>query len=230
MLSSSGLTTTEVLDVFSEEVLALGGRVTESIDDGRRLFTRSVLPHIKEVRRGDGVQGGVALKAAEGEVWLYPYVFRLVCQNGAIVAETVGSWSIADLHCQEPEAILQSIREGVGICCGEEVFAENVRKMRTACEMQVDLALTMIPLLTRFSAPGNVELLRQIMDQFFRERDQSQFGLANAVTAIARDTRDPELRWNLEEFGGAVAIGKAPTPPVNRGTAAARVNELLTVG
>jgi hypothetical protein len=230
MLSSSGLTTAEVLEVFSEEVLVLGGRVTDSIDDGRRLFARSVLPGIEEVRRGDGVQGGVAVKALEGEVWLFPYVFRLVCRNGAIIAETVGSWSIAALHQQEPYAVLQSIREGVGICCGKEVFAENVRKMRTACEVQADFALTMLPMLSRLSGHGQREILAHIMNQFFREKDHSQFGLANAITAIARDTRDPELRWNLEEFGGAVAIGKAPNQPVINGGTAARVNEMAAVG
>ena len=27
------------------------------------------------------------------------------------------------------------------------------------------------------------------------------------MTATARDTRDPELRWSLEEFGGGLAVG-----------------------
>jgi len=67
MLSSSNLTTAQVLAVFAEEVAARGGHVTDTFDDGQRLLTRSVLPRIEEVRAGDQVQGGVALKAsAEG--------------------------------------------------------------------------------------------------------------------------------------------------------------------
>ena len=62
MLPASTLTTAQVLDVFTEEVAAHGGRVIDTFHDGRRLFTRSVLPRLEEVRPGDGVQGGVALK------------------------------------------------------------------------------------------------------------------------------------------------------------------------
>ena len=63
MLFNSSLTTVEVLAVFTEEVISRGGRVTDNFDDGRRLFTRSILPHVEEVRPGDQMQGGVALKA-----------------------------------------------------------------------------------------------------------------------------------------------------------------------
>jgi len=67
--------------------------------------------------------------------------------------------------------------------------------MRTACEVEADLALTLLPLVSRLTTRGNVEVLSQIMSRFFREEDRSRFGLANAITAFARDTRDPDLRW-----------------------------------
>lgn len=230
MLTCSGLTTAKVLAVFCEEVISLGGRVTDSFDDGRRLFTRSVLPHIEQVRRSDSVQGGVALKAVGGEICLYPYVFRLVCLNGAILAETVGSLSIVDLHFQQPDTVLQSVREGVGICCEEEVFASNVRKMRTGCDIQVDLALAMLPLFSRFPAGSRTGQVSQIMDRFLQDGDSTRFGLANAVTAIARDSRDPQLKWDLEELGGAIAIGMAPTHPKSGGRmAVVRSKKAVTV-
>src|SRR5262249_37430897 len=65
-------------------------------------------------------------------------------------------------------------------------------------------------------------LLAQIMDEYFREGDRSQFGLANAVTAVARETRDPELRWNLGGFGGGIAIASLPPRPSGGGRAAKR--------
>ena len=48
--------------------------------------------------------------------------------------------------------------------------------------------------------------------QFMREKDRSPIGLMNAVTSLARDTRDPDLRWRLEEFGGGVLARLAPAP------------------
>ncbi len=103
--------------------------------------------------------------------------------------------------------------------------------MRTACEVQANLALNLLPLLTRFAASTGPEVLSRVMDQFFREEDRSQFGLANAVTAVARDTRDPDTRWRLEELGGGIAAGIVPRPPVDAGRAAwARSGELVGVG
>ena len=63
MLFGSELETSQILDVLVDEVGTRGGRVTEKFDDGRRLFARSVLDHFDEVKHGDRVRGGVALKA-----------------------------------------------------------------------------------------------------------------------------------------------------------------------
>ena len=221
MLSSSGLTTAEVLAVFTEEVVARQGRVTDTFDDGQRLFTRSIVPLVAEVRPGDKLQGGVALKATEEGVCLYPYIFRLVCKNGAIAAQTLEVRALESLHFQEPEAALESIREGVGACCAEEVFSNTVqRTSRTASTDKADFALNLLPYLSQLAAVKNVNLVPLILAEFFRERDPSQFGLANAVTAVARDTSDPDLRWNLEELGGAIAIGSAPQRPASGGRSA----------
>jgi hypothetical protein len=232
MPARSSLTTAHILTVFTEEVAARGGRITDAFHDGQRLFTRSVLPNVDDVRPGDRVQGGVALKATAEGVWLYPYLFRLVCRNGAIIAETLASRSLGDLHQQEPDTAVQAIRECIEACRAQEIFPDTVRKMRTAGEVQVDVALTLLPLLSRLSTTeANGELLSQILERFFCEGDQSQFGLANAVTAVARDTQDPELRWNLEEFGGEVAIGTVPRHPANGGRAAmARLGRAVAVG
>jgi hypothetical protein len=231
MLQGSNLTTGEVLAVFTEEVAARGGRVTDTFHDGRRLFTRAVLPHVEEVRHNDRLQGGVAVKALDERVWVYPYLFRLVCRNGAIVAETLGSRSIEDLHVQDPDMALRSVRECIEACCAEEMFTDTVRKMRRACQTQADLALNVLPLLSRSGAHASAELLSRIMEQFFREGDPSQFGLANAVTAVARDTADPELRWDLEELGGGVAVGTAPPQPADGGRAGlARPGRAVAVG
>jgi hypothetical protein len=228
---SSNLTTAQVLSVFTEEIAARTGTITDTFDDGERLLTRSVLPLVAEARPGDKMQGGIALKATSEGIWLYPYLFRLVCRNGAIVASTLESRLIVDLEEQDEESVLQLVREGVEACCTPELFSENMRNIRTSAEVQADVDLNMLPLLSWLSAHRHLELISQIMDRFTREKDQSRFGLANAITSLARDTRDPELRWNLEELGGGVAVGKVPSPPKDglRG-AAVRSDQLVAVG
>jgi hypothetical protein len=61
--------------------------------------------------------------------------------------------------------------------------------------------------------PEAGELYTQVMAELVRGGDRSHFGLMNALTAVGRDTQDPELRWRLEELGGAVAMKRMPTLP-----------------
>ncbi len=39
----------------------------------------------------------------------------------------------------------------------------------------------------------------------------------NAVTSVARDTADPEVRWRLEEMGGGICAGHTPAPKPDAG-------------
>lgn len=207
---STELTTARILEVFTDEVGSHRGVVTEAFDDGKRLFVRSVLPQLDIVRSGDQVQGGVALRATEQGLWVHPYVFRQVCRNGAITAQTVATRQLDDLQFQQPEQILQSLREAVAWCCAAEIFSESVRQMRIATQSDADVGITLMPLLSRLEGHGATHTLAAIMEHFVGDGDRSRFGLLNAVTATARETRDPELRWNLEEFGGGMLVGGPP--------------------
>ncbi len=48
------------------------------------------------------------------------------------------------------------------------------------------------------------------MRTFFEAEDRSAFSLMNAVTSVARDQDDPEVRWQLEELGGGVPAMNFP--------------------
>ena len=80
--------------------------------------------------------------------------------------------------------------------------------------------LTQLPQLLRLSEKLGPDVFPQILDRYFSGTEgRSAFGLMNAVTSLARDTEDPELRWELEELGGGVpALLK---PRVRRDGAAA---------
>jgi len=221
MSQSAHLSTVEILATFRETIVARGGRVTDTYDDGRRLFTRSVLNLAEDVRPGDRLKGGVALRATELEVSVHPHLFRQVCRNGAIVAQSLDTLYLADISLFEADEARHLIREGIEACCGEEVFAEGVAQMRSAAASQVDLALMMMPLLARVGELSGVNLAAEIIDRFFRDGDRSRFGLVQAITSVARDNIDPDVRWNLEELGGAVAadIVWEPSPDFGGTTA-----------
>jgi hypothetical protein len=211
MTHDSLLTTLQIKGLFAQEVAVAGGTVSDAFDDGRHLLVRSVLPWVREVRTKDRVQGGVALKASHEEVWVHPYVFRQVCQNGAIIAHALGSQHLA-LDCATLEEAATAVCAAVQGCCSEETFAEAAEGMRQAGVAEADLALNLMPLLSRLPAGTASHLLENILHRFFEEPDRSRFALGNAVTAVARDTREPDLRWRLEELGGGILVGASPRP------------------
>ena len=57
------------------------------------------------------------------------------------------------------------------------------------------------------AASHHADLMTGVLSQYRKEGDRSRFGLAQAITAVARDVQDPELKWDLEKLGGAVALG-----------------------
>jgi hypothetical protein len=59
----------------------------------------------------------------------------------------------------------------------------------------------------RLPAPQDGDLMTGVLSQYRKEGDRSRFGLAQAITAVARDIQDPELKWDLEKLGGAETRG-----------------------
>ena len=224
-MSRTDSMTTGIRAIFAEEVAAAGGTVSDTFDDGARLFTRSLLPDVREVRPKDTVQKGVALKAAGQDVWVHPYVFRLVCTNGAIMAHAIQTRHVTDLDRLTPEQADRAVREALRACCADDAFSSAAEAMRSAQEVEADFALNLMPLLSRLPKHTASDVFRSIMGQFFQERDSSGYGLMNAVTAVARDTPDPDLRWRLEAFGGGIPASLTPPPVFVPGGAGAPVVE-----
>lgn len=204
MSFDSCVTTEQILAVFTDEIHRRGGCLYETYHDGKMLFVRSVFPDVKNVGPGDGVQGGIALKAIEEGVCLEPYLFRQVCSNGAIMAVTVGSKAIIGLRGMVPEKAFQAIREKVGVLSTPEVFQTNAKNMRESRRSGFDDSLAFLPQLARLPKAASSWLTYQILKEFFAAKDQSPFALGNMITAVARDTRDPEIKWSLEELGGRI--------------------------
>jgi hypothetical protein len=228
MLFSTELTTAKVLDVFTEVITAHGGRVLDTFDDKRHLFTRSVLPRVESLRPGDRVQGGVALRTTDTEVAIHPYLFRLVCTNGAIMTQALATERLAELHLLPADDALRLIGEAVEACCAEEVFTTAAGQMRLTVGAPIDAALNLLPMFSQMAGAAGTQLFLEIMKRVDQERDVSHFGLVNAVTSLARDTRDPHRRWALEDLGGAlISIESAPLPTGKVGAAADRREGLL---
>ena len=218
MCDSNDYLTQEILQAFTEEISARNGKVTDTFHQPGQLFVRSVLSQGEDIRDGDQVRSGVALRATDNAAWVYPYVFRLVCRNGAIMAHATEAREIPNLDSVPAFEAVSLVREAVESCCHRNAFASAVVQMRLAAQQPIDQMLSLMPFLARMSSLSP-EFAQQIFKRFFHENDRTRYGVMNAVTSVARDTRDPVTRWNLEELGGRIAFMEIPEPALDDASA-----------
>ena len=213
----------EIREVFEQEVLPHGGRVPDALVDGDHLFLRAVLSADAQVRPGDRVSAGVALRTAGRHILVHPYTFRQVCRNGAISAQTVRTRAVerSDLDATpwDVAQVIERLGEAVRLCAAPEAFDAAMGEMRSALETDADMILNLLPHLVSLPSGSANILLREITRRFEAASDRSLFSLMNAITSTARDQHDPEARWRLEELGGAVAARVRPAPRPDGATA-----------
>ena len=223
-------TTDDIREAFADEIATLGGTVPDVYDDGHRLFARAILPADDEIRPGDRVRGGVAVRAVGSEIMVHPYTYRQVCTNGAIAAHALETRRIERLEATEVfvaryevSVVQAELRTAIQAAAAKRSFETMVQEMRAASEVEADFALNLLPMLARLPAGMIGEWVPRIFERFTDDGDRSGFGLMNAVTSVARDVRDPDVRWRLEALGGAVParLGVAPATATSLVAAAA---------
>jgi len=203
----------DIKTVFNEEIEAAGGTVSDTFEDGSRLLVRSILPGVGEVAPRDQHKPGVALRATEQDISVYPYIFRLVCSNGAILAHVLDAQHIwlADIPTLAEQEI--TLRSKVQACCAEDWFVDATLQMRRAQQTPEELMISLLPHFAHMPRLTAQRLMDSIMREWMRNADHSRYGLMNAVTAVARDTSDPETKWQLEIIGGQIGIrGRSLAP------------------
>lgn len=225
-------TTVDICNIFSEETVDAGGTVTDIFDDGCRLFIRSTMPEFHEISPGDSVKGGVALRSNEGEIWIHPYILRVVCANGSIRPLAMQSTHIVRQGSGEsPRAendFLRYLRGAIHRCLDKNAIRTGVEEMREARSKGIVSATRLLHTIEFLNASDSTSRLRKIapmliteamngsekridtrsrhlvLRRYHRDEDPTAFGLMNAVTSVARDSQDPEERWRLEEMGGLI--------------------------
>lgn len=209
-------TTRDIQDVFAVTTARLGVQDGDVFDDGHRLFLRATWPETRDIVPGDSVRQGIAVRTFDKLLLVHPYVFRKVCSNGAIWAQSTDSFQVERVDfaasTERVEDVIESFQDAIAACHGGNSFPQALGEMRVAKSVQgdVDTLLNLMPTSAGSSMPGDI--IAHILDRYAADADQSMFGLMNAVTSVARDTQDPELRWQLEELGGGVPAIVRPTP------------------
>lgn len=198
-------------------------RVETSEITATRMYIKAVLPKIEgEVRKGDVVQAGVAISNSEvghGSVLIQPMIYRLVCSNGAIMADSkfsarhvggqISNDDISHLLSNEAlmaddRAIMLKVRDVIRACFDTAVFQQRIDLMRAATEdrIEADVVKT-VELLGKRSSFTDFEragVLRHLIEG----GDLTRYGLHNAVTRTAQDVESYDRATELETLGGNI--------------------------
>jgi hypothetical protein len=140
-------------------------------------------------------------------------LFREVCRNGAIMAQSIDSLHIECLGLYSLEEGTMALCDAISRCSAPQVFTKSMRDVRALGTSSIDNLLNLLPHLTQFHEAGMERYLSEILREFINAADNTQFGLMNAVTAVARETKDQDDRWRLEEMGGGIGAVLLPTKP-----------------
>src|SRR5205085_858073 len=171
----------EIQSAFSEEVALHSGNVSDTFADRQRLFIRAVFPARADVVPGDSVKAGIALRATRQDVSSHPYVFRIVCSNGAVREHATQTRRLESPEERSMIEIIAELRDAVTECCTRDAFTAGMKEMRLGRESPIDSALTMSALMSRLGNSLSSHLLPLILDQL-RERDKTSYDLMNTVT------------------------------------------------
>ena len=213
---------TRVLPIIDKVVHLNGDNVSCEITE-RSMYLKVIKHKMEgEVSVGDVVQSGIIVRNSEvgqGMVEIKPFVYRLVCKNGAVidaVAKTrrhIGR--TIDLTSDDYEiyrtetlnaanqAFLMQIEDTVSSVVNPATFDKILDSMREAKDRKF----------TNKNIPAVVELATKkygiaesakdnILTHLIREGDTSLYGLANAVTRYSQDVADYDTATDLEAIGG----------------------------
>lgn len=218
------------LPILIGESKKLGGLDVVSCDvTERRLYLKAISKRLTfEVKKGDAVQAGVNISNSEvgkGSVRVEPFLYRLICENGAVIEDS----AVRRFHVGRAGAELET---------AEEVFTDATReaddkaffmKLQDVIRAAFDdanfdkLKTITIDATTRKIKTPAADVVEEVANRFsltekhkgsflnnlIEGGDLTQWGLANALTQVANTAEDYETATELERAGGALMVMSA---------------------
>jgi hypothetical protein len=191
-----------------------------------RMYLKAVSTRMQgDVRPGDILRWGIALSNSEvgaGKLRIDPLVYRLVCRNGAVAREHLGTYArrhvgskvmshldVSQLLSDEARqaddnAFWLATRDIIHSVFNWDRFHRVLETWRAAVnrEIKVEVPRVVEATLKHHKLPETMQ--GGILDHLIREGDLSQYGLGNAITRYAQDVESYDTATQLEEIGADV--------------------------
>jgi len=192
---------------------------SSSITD-KRMYLQVTFPNMnEEITVGDVVHYGLTITNSEvgfGMVTVSPTIWRLVCSNGMIVKAAINHRHIGkqmeigeDYSVFSDEAIRADreafnlkLRDTIQAAVNEASFESLVGEMKEAAGIHIANPVKTIKNITKkFSLSDESE--EKLTDGLIRE-GATKWGLINAVTGMAHETKSPDYAYDLEIIGSKI--------------------------
>ncbi len=203
-----------------------GAMVVRADLSDRHMFIKATTPKMQgEIRVGDIVQGGLLIRNSEvgaSRLAIQPFVNRLKCTNGMVIAEMLGGAGFSQIHLGgrkaqgvyqfsdqtmqlENLAIFSKIRDVIRQTFEPGWFNTTIAALKASAENRVPLPERAIGNVVDMA--GLPDSMRDsILRAYLGEPDPTQYGIVQAVTATAKNITSPEDRVAMEELGGRLAL------------------------
>jgi hypothetical protein len=185
------------------------------------LYLKAVTPKLQgEIRPGDIVQGGLIIKNSEvgaSRFAVEPFVLRLRCTNGLIISEGYSrvhlgkrkeegefNWSSETINL-ENQAIWSAVRDVIKDTFDPASFEAVVSKLKGNADTQVKEPVQAVNnVVTAIGLTEDTKAM--LLKNFLDEKDYTQWGLTNAITATARQLPEPDLQVKIETKASDIAM------------------------
>lgn len=195
----------------------------------KRLYIQATCPDViaddpKPKKVGDLVRAGVVISNSEvgvGSLRVEPLIYRLACLNGVILGHALKKFHVGRKHEGEEDiwevlttearkaddkAFFLKARDIIRAAFDREIFTKNLERMKIAARTDIvdgaDLQKIVEITTSRFSLTDGEGA--GVLTRLIKEGDLSQYGLGNAVTALANETKHYDRAIDLERIGGEV--------------------------
>lgn len=211
------------LPVLIQESKKLGGvEVVSSEVTDNRLYIKAISKRLTfEVKKGDVVQAGIVVSNSEvglGSVRVEPILFRLICLNGAILEDLATRKFHLGRQAAELEAAVEVYRDETRRA-DDHAFELKLQDVVRAAFDDAQFATikgTLVDSTTRKIKAPIQDVVEEVGDRYHLSEahrasfltnlieggDTSQWGLANALTAVANSAENYEAATTLERAGG----------------------------
>jgi hypothetical protein len=189
----------DTLVMAMEKLVEYDAKIQQAFINDTNIYLKATTPRLtQEVRVGDVVQQGILIKNSEvgsGALSIEPLYWRLWCANGAISQGAfreihLGSDKAEGLYSEdtllsESELVHKKVRDIISKIFNGDLLAKYADDARRSADERIENPVQYVNDVSA-SFKFSEQLRDSILNKFIEQKDDTRWGLSNAVTDLAK--------------------------------------------